>query len=325
MKKGVIILVTVVIVAILIFIGIGFFKNHSVIKNENNINPDTNVPDNSDISNSKDNLINNWEAEGSAIPGTYADAEVVNFGDKYRLYYSEEPEVAGFTGKVYSAVSNDGITWTQEQGIRKERATFVSVIKLPNGKFRMYFQNAGEIKSALSSDGLSWQDEQETRIDTSNNLGLILENVAAPTVMKIGDKYIMVYRGDIAGKYSNEVPNSNTQILLWADSDDGLIFSKKGIAIDSRNSVLQGLADGPEFVDYNGEIRIYFWSYSGVYYSIFKNNEFSKEKFDFSTNSDSNIKFYPNPPSDPTIIKIENRWFMYYGQHSKGIYYATQY
>jgi len=131
----------------------------------------------------------------------------------------------------------------------------------------------------------------------------------------------MVYRGDISEKYSSEAPNSNTQILLWATSNDGLSFEKKGIALDSRNSELQGLADGPEFVDFNGEIRVYFWSYKGVYHTTFKDNKFSAEEFDFSNTP--GLNFSPTPPGDPTIIKIGDNWFMYYGQHTKGIYYAT--
>jgi hypothetical protein len=33
--------------------------------------------------------------------------------------------------------------------------------------------------------------------------------------------------------------------------------------------------------------------------------------------------FPENPPGDPTLIEINDKWFMYYGQHTKGIYYAT--
>lgn len=53
-------------------------------------------------------------------------------------------------------------------------ATFPDVIKLADGRFRMYFQNAGVIKSAISTDGLTWQDEAGTRIDkTENGFNLI--------------------------------------------------------------------------------------------------------------------------------------------------------
>lgn len=267
----------------------------------------------------------NWKNEGIAIPGKYADAEIVELGNgKYRMYYSTEPEAQGFKGQVYSVISSDGINWKKEDGERMEWATFPSAIKLPDGKYRMYFQNQGNIKSATSSDGLSWNEEPGTRMDAANNEGLNLENVAAPTVMKTGDEYTMVYRGTINERYPAKVPNDNTQLFLWATSKDGLNFEKRGIALDSRNEEFQGLLDGPEFVRWDdGSIRLYFWSYRGVYHATFANGKFSEAEFDFTTAVDLNNRFPENPPGDPTLIKINNKWLMYYGQHGKGIFYAT--
>lgn len=322
MKKWGIIAIIVGIVAVGIFLLIGFLDNSRRVED--------NLPENNDINN---NLISDetpeqnipeWTAKGIAISGKYADAEIFNLGDKYRIYYSEEPEVAGFSGKVYSATSTNGITWTQESGTRKEWTTFASVIKLDNGEYRMYFQNDGRIKSAISSDGLLWSDESETRIEKSNEFGLNLDNVAAPTVIKTGDEYVMVYRGDINEKYPAEVPNSNTQLLMWATSSDGLTFTKKGIALDSRDDEFQGLLDGPEFVQWDdGSVRLYFWGYRGVYHVTFSNGIFSEEEFDFTTSTNPEEKFPMNPPGDPTLANINGKWFMYYGQHTKGIYYAV--
>ncbi|MDO8339819.1 MAG: hypothetical protein Q7T16_04135 [Candidatus Burarchaeum sp.] len=268
-----------------------------------------------------------WQAGGIAIAGTYADADVVDLGNgNYRMYYSLEPEAAGFNGQVYSAVSSDGISWTQEAGTRKESATFPSVIKLPDGRYRMYFQNAGVIKSAISSDGLTWQDEPGTRMGTENGLGLNFRNVLAPTVINAGSEYIMVYAGAIDERYSAEmVPNSETHVLLWATSQDGLTFEKKGMAADSRNSVFKGWLDGPEWVEWDGGLRLYFWSYAGIYHITYQKGEFSEDAaFDFTTPSDNPMARFPeNPPGDPTLAKIQGTWFMYYGQHTKGIFYAV--
>ena len=33
-------------------------------------------------------------------------------------------------------------------------------------------------------------------------------------------------------------------------------------------------------------------------------------------------RFPSSPPGDPTLGKVGGQWFMYYGQHTKGIYYA---
>lgn len=262
-----------------------------------------------------------WKKAGIAVAGTYADAELVEMDGKYRMYYSAEPEVQGFEGQVYSVISTDGKTWTIEDGTRKTWSTFPSVTKLDSG-YRMYFQNAGAIKSASSTDGLAWTDDSGTRMDKSNDAGLELENVAAPTIMKSGDEYLMVYRGTINEKYPENVPNDKTELLLWATSTDGLTFEKKGIAIDSRNAKFKGLLDGPELVKWDdGSTRLYFWSYKGVYHSTYSNGKFSEAELDFST--DPGKEFPMDPPGDPTLMKIGGKWHMYYGQHTKGIYYAT--
>ena len=268
-----------------------------------------------------------WETGGLAAAGNFADADVVDLGDgRYRLYYSLEPEVAGFNGQVYSALSTDGKEWGKEAGTRIEQATFPSVMGLPDGRFRMYFQSAGTIKSAVSSDGLSWSVESGTRIDTANPAGLTLTNVGAPTVEKIGEEYVMVYFGAINEKYTGAglVPNNETHPLLWATSPDGLTFEKKGIALDSRNSELKGWMDGPELVAWDdGGIRLYFWGYVGIYYSVFAGGEFSAPVLTFPAPNPDNSLFPAKPPADPTLVKIGETWFMYYGGHTEGIYYAT--
>lgn len=267
-----------------------------------------------------------WKVGGIAIAGKYADAEIVELGNKqYRMYYAVEPEVPGNRLEIFSASSADGINWSAEAGVRREFSAFPDVVRQPDGRFRMYFQSAGVIKSAVSDDGLKWIDEPGVRVDTSNNLGLKLDDVAAPSTLPVDGTYAMVYRGTINQRYAQDVPNSNTQLFFWATSKDGLIFEKKGLALDSRNSIFLGLLDGPELVKWSdGEIRLYFWSYRGIYHTIFQNGTFSQQpEFDFAQATDSRVPFPPNPPSDPTLAKINSTWFLYYGQHTKGIYYAT--
>ena len=269
-----------------------------------------------------------WKGGGVAIEGNFADAEVIEVEDgKYRIYYTIEPEVPGNKLEIYSATSTDGKNWTKDEGIRKTFATFPDVIKLDDSRFRMYFQNAGVIKSAVSNDGLNWTDEPGIRVDALNNSGLKLENVAATTTTILPDgSYLMVYRGQVNKKYPEKTPNSSMQLLLYATSKDGLTFDKRGVALDSRTSkTLKGLTDGPEVVQWdNGEVRLYFWSYKGIYHVNFKDGNFTKEPvFDFTTSDNPLSEFPENPPGDPTLAKINGKWFMYYGQHTKGIYYVT--
>jgi len=268
-----------------------------------------------------------WEETGVAISGKFADADIVEVeDDKFRMYYSAEPETPDFNGQVYSSVSKDGISWEKESGTRITSATFPSVIKLPDGKYRMYFQKDQVIKSALSEDGLSWKTEDGTRVDTSNPAGLVFARVLAPTVMKVGNEYLIVYAGAIDKPYSEEkVPNQETHLFMWAKSSDGLTFEKMGIALDSRNTTFKGWVDGPELVVWNdGTTKLFFWGYFGVFESVFEKESFSEPKFVFyGPNFDEKMLFPSDPPGDPTLAKINGTWNMYYGYHQKGIYRAT--
>ncbi len=270
---------------------------------------------------------NTWQDQGVVIPGQFADAEIVALGNgRYRLYHAAEPDSPDFQGQVYSSISSDGMNWVKEEGIRKTQAVFFDVVQLPDGRYRTYFQNAQAIKSAISDDGLTWTDEPGIRID-KNEPGYVLDNVGAQSTYRLPDNtYIMVYRGMINQPYetAEKIPNATTQIYFWAVSEDGLNFEKKGLAIDSRNETLYGLADGAEWVNWDDdELRLYFWSYAGIYHSVYANHTFLRPVFDWTNNKDSRVKFAPDPPCDPTILKINSRWYMYYGQHSRGIYYAT--
>lgn len=288
-----------------------------------------------------------WQGGDYAIKGPYADADIVSLGNgKYRMYYAIQPEEQSHQFEVFSATSTDGKKWTKEPGNRKTFATFPDVIQLPNGKWRMYYQTANTVKSAISPDGLTFTDEPGTRIGTSGH-SANLDNVAASTTHQGDDgTYVMVYRGQIDKQYKPGVPNQQTGLLFWATSKDGLNFTKKGIALDSRNDTLEGWMDGPDFVKWDDEsIKLTFWGYQGVYESAFDGNKFKTATLAYEAKSTTPVQT-PTPstppsggapvqppgngystdiPGDPTLMKIGNVWFMYYGStgDKSGIHYFT--
>lgn len=270
-----------------------------------------------------------WKEVGYAIKGAYADADVVKVKDNlWRMYFATQPEVQGNNLEVYSATSSDGQTWKQEDGTRKTMATFPDVIKLSDGRWRMYFQQAGVIKSAISSDGLVFTDEPGTRIDTSNSENLTFNNVAATTTAQLDDgTYLMIYRGTINQRYAQNTPNPSTSLLMWATSTDGLAFTKKGIAQDSRNATLAGQLDGPDIVRFDdGNYRIFTTSYTGVYEFGFNGTTFSYPTLAFAGQAKKvGDNFNGAPPGDPTLAKINGIWYIYYGNtgSQSGIWYAT--
>lgn len=276
---------------------------------------------------------NEWQEIGPALAGTYADADIITLADgSYRMYAATQPEVADNQLEIYSATSKDGITWTKEAGTRKTLSTFPDIVKLDDGTFRLNFQNAGVIKSATSKDGLKFTDETGTRVDKTNDQGMTFDNVAAPTTLKLADgTYLMAYRGTINQAYTAEtVPNKDMGVVMYATSTDGKTWTKKGLAIDTRKDTeLKGWADGPELIDFDGEVRLYFSTYKGVYYSVFKDGTFGKAKFSWQKTDPNQPAGGTNafggiPPGDPTLLKVGSTWYMYYGTHPQGIYYATQ-
>jgi len=313
----------VAVVLVLLVVGISFV-GYKVWEKESNKNTSTAA---SQVVAAKEQAA--WKEAGIAVAGTYADADVIKISDtQWRLYYSIQPEVQGNRLEVYSSTSTDGKTWTQEAGTRKSMATFPDVIKLSDGRYRMYFQNAGLIKSAISSDGLTFTDESGTRIDKTNSENLTFDNVAAPTVAQLDDgTFVMVYRGTINTRYASNTPNPSTQVLMWATSTDGLTFTKKGLAVDSRSEVLNGQLDGPDLVKWDdGKFRLFATSYTGVYEFTFDGTKFGSPSLALAGEAKkTDMGFTGSPPGDPTTIKIGTVWFMYYGgpKEENGIHYAN--
>lgn len=267
-----------------------------------------------------------WNNGGNVISGYYADAFAVDLHNgMYRMYYAGAQQNDP-TLPIYSATSTDGIHWSQEGSLRKTLAAFPDVLKLPNGKWRMYFQNQQLIKSAISTDGLTWTDESGVRMDASNSLGLALSDVNDFSVIQMQDgSYLMVYGGKINQTYPGpNVPNPQENVFLWATSTDGLNWHKQGMALDSRNSTYRGWVEGPDLVKWDdGSIRLYCWSYDGIYYSTYQNGSFSQGNLTFTQQDSQGNMFTQIPVADPALLKINNTWYMYYGQFQIGINYAT--
>lgn len=261
-----------------------------------------------------------WQDGHQALQGNYEAAEVVDLGhNKYRMYY----DIIGSQTGIYSAISNDAIHWKQEDGVRKSSADWPSVLNLPDGSWRMYYHNGNSIMSATSSDGLNWTDEPGIRMDVGVPDGTNISDVSEPAVRKIDDKtFLMIYTGIVNQQYSGAPTGSNKMSLFyWATSQDGLNFDKKGVAVDSRNDEFRGQVNGPEIVKWSdGTAHLFFWSSKGIYDAALKNGSFVDPRLTFAKSSSDKTG---SPPADPTLLKVGNKWFMYYQEHNKGIYYAT--
>lgn len=271
-----------------------------------------------------------WQKGDIAISGAFYAPDVIQVNEKqWRMYYAAQPDATGKANGIFSAISSDGKNWTPEAGIRRANADLPAVIKLPDGQYRMYFVQGNIIKSALSKDGLTFTDELGDRIDSANPDNLTLTSIAAPTVTQLSDgTYLLMYRGTLNQAYSASPVNTPTRLLLWATSTDGLTFIKKGVAVDSRDSTLNGYLDGPDLVKWDdGSVRVYATSFSGVWWFGFDGNNFGKGTLTYTggVTQNSSGSYNGTPPSHPTLASIHGTWFMYYStdQIASGIRYVT--
>ncbi len=274
-----------------------------------------------------------WRDEGLRLAGRYADADVVPLDSGgYRMYFGAEPEVEGFRGQVYSAVSVDGLDWSMDEGVRLLDASFPEVVRLPDGRWRMYFQGAaagGEdgIASAVSADGLDWRREEGLRIRRGQQGELDLEGVADPAVLELpGGGYLMVYRGQAGrrrpprGKGGDTPPRPNA-FLLSAVSKDGLDWKPAAVVLDSRNDEMQGQILGPDLVLEDGRIKLYCNSFAGIYeLDLDEDGRPLGAPLLVVRSSGSPEGGDLFAPGDVSVVEEDGTWRMYYGLHTRGIH-----
>lgn len=149
---------------------------------------------------------------------------------------------------------------TVESGIRLQDAGVSFVIKLSDGRYRMYYCGGG-IVSAISSDGLSFTKETGTRLAAVGPLGNDESVVCDPSVIQLTDgRFRMYYKGGTSGSG----PGQSVQKIYSAISSDGLTFQREGLAIDSTQQD-DSFASVPEAIRLsNGSTRVYFVS-DGAY------------------------------------------------------------
>jgi hypothetical protein len=206
--------------------------------------------------------------------------------DNWIMVYEEQPiKVKGQTDtlpgpnsqrNLYLATSNDGKNF-QKAGIiidsSKEDNYFASVpdlVKLPDGKIRMYYVSGGDsIGSAISSDnGLTWKRESGYRLTN---------NAVDPDVLikKLDDQTSWVM-------YYSELTGANNRIYK-STSNDGLNWSQGIIVLapsTSGNTVID-----PDVVEIDSNhFRMFYGEMAGdsttslsqpmLYYADFNGNIF---------------------------------------------------
>lgn len=141
---------------------------------------------------------------------------------KWRMYFESCPGSQSESSTIRSAISDDGLNWVVESGVRLGCSTssFNSpkVLFLDDGRVRLYCSERGKgIISAISDDGLSFVQEQGLRLNPSNSYDAL--TAFASEVLHIRNSgYRMYYAGYSA---------LNRAYVLSAWSADGLNWTKE--------------------------------------------------------------------------------------------------
>ena len=171
---------------------------------------------------------------------------------RYRMIY-EAADIKQSRRYLFSAYSEDGLTWIREKGIRLQDkneygvifASVPNVVTFPNGKLRMYYSTGNRIKAAISSDeGWTWRKEKITGIDSP---------ATDPNVIMVEDGYFKMY-------YT--ISDSPTKLknlrIVSAVSQDGLNWKReKGTRIKADKDAIMVM--DPDVISLSmGKLRMYY-------------------------------------------------------------------
>lgn len=183
----------------------------------------------------------------------------------YRLYYtgvSRERRAQNCLGYILSAVSEDGLHWQKEVGIRLDTMSSAGevwvycpdVIPLPDGRWRMYFQvksDSGwdQILSAVSADGILWTREEGARFFSDTH------DCGSPRCLILKDGRYRLYF---------HFSNSHERHILSAISKDGLCFEREGEFCITRETEFEShTVYAPEVLRLGtGGYRMYYAAWS---------------------------------------------------------------
>lgn len=174
-------------------------------------------------------------SSGTGFELQVCDPTIVDLPDgKMRMYYkganSQNLGPGQSIHKIYSAISQDGLTF-QKEGLRIDSETngdngWASVpdaIALPDGRVRIYYVTAAKMEhgigSAISSDGLNFVKEP----------GIRVPNLVDPALIKIGDKYLL-FAASIDERFA-QVPKG----IYYLESSNGLDFGQPEAVFQEDN------------------------------------------------------------------------------------------
>ena len=160
--------------------------------------------------------------EGAAGDYRVVSSEVVpTFDGRLRMYFECCRGPQSIQNSILSAISDDGLAWRLEPGVRLEFAgrnlASPRLIYFEEGACRLYVLDRGRgIISSASRDGLNFEVEPGLRIAQGDRYDYL--TAFAPEIVDVpGSGYVMYYAGYAA---------ANRAYILRAESDNGLVWRK---------------------------------------------------------------------------------------------------
>jgi hypothetical protein len=214
------------------------------------------------------------EAGGEGAAQIVWSPDVIPMADGgYRMYVEGKTEQAdgSFTSAIISAVSDDGLAWEREPGIRLGGASASlgapRCLYLESGpRYRLYASdfNEHQIVSAISDDGLTFELEAGFRI--SRERPFEGHEVYAPEVLPLGTGgYRMYYAGWVAAPEVTSGSAFHGRIFS-ALSVDGVHWVKDdGICVDKGGGWDTNKASEPCVIDLDdGRFRMFYEACDGA-------------------------------------------------------------
>ena len=230
-----------------------------------------------------------WEKE----PGVRMDAggegaaddiwspDVIPLGDgRYRMFYEgKTEEEAGTKAAIVSAISDDGLTWEREPGVRLAAAELsylaprcLHLDPAASHRFRLYASaypfpdlevppgavTNRNIVSAVSADGLSFALEPGIRVPQDRDLET--SAVYAPEVLRLGEGGWRMYFAGWTSAPEVTAGSGYHGRIFSASSQDGLEWTKDpGICIDNGGRWDTAKASEPCVIDLpDGRFRMFY-------------------------------------------------------------------
>jgi len=285
-----------------------------------------------------------WEEEGQIfhdpnihnVEVLYVPGIFTNYS--YRMYFNQE-------GKIKSATSLEGRTFTIEEGNRLEEGTAPSVIKLDDGRYRIYYHiddGSGKtvVKSAISKSTLDTDSAMlefaiETGVRLSYGGEFDPDGVLHPSVIALPNNggYRMYYDGEI-----KKTDQEFTWRILSANSPDGLTWTKDEkvrINVEEDSPLGADLAWNAHarYVPLTGTYELYFGVQTpndefidGIYLATSNDGLLFSDPVAQLTPEEESGEFGPGGQTgsyqDPFVLETETEKRMYYWIQGSGIYSA---